>query len=397
MSQEDHTALNLLGSLLQLSTAVSGSQDLAEILAQVVDITRKLVNCESVSVVLWDPDKAHFELGAVSEADQTVDRRIIYTAAAQWIVEHGRPMVVSDTRQDPFDLCQEGGCVCAYAGVPLKRAAEPAGALFALCGQPRAFDLGELVTMEAVATIAAAAIHNAQLMNALQQANELKQTLIQLAVHDIRNPLTIAIGFLDLLADDLVNLSPTQHEFVTWIERALFQIDEIIEGILVHERATGGELERQPCDLNHITRQAVADFEIAAAKKSQHVTFQPDIDLADVTGDALLLREAIGNLISNAVKYSPQGGEIVVRTGMEADEVVVTIQDSGSGISLDDQQKLFRPFARLLSAGTERGYGLGLSLVKTVVERHGGRVTVDSVLGQGAIFGIHLPADHPPR
>ena len=74
---------------------------------------------------------------------------------------------------------------------------------------------------------------------------------------------------------------------------------------------------------------------------------------------------------------------------------VVTIQDSGSGISLDDQQELFRPFTRLSSAGTERGAGLGLSLVKTVVERHGGRVTVYSALGQGTIFGIHVPADRP--
>jgi signal transduction histidine kinase len=396
MAHEDHNALNLLGSLLQLSMTVNGSQDPAEILAQVADFTRKLINCDSVSVVLWDPNKACFELGAVNNAEQTADGRIIYTAAARWIVEHGRPMVVSDTRQDPFDLCREEGCACAYAGVPLKRAAEPVGALFALCFQPRAFDLGELVTMESVATIAAVAIHNAQLMRTLQQVNELKQTVIQMAAHDIRNPLTRAIGFLSLLDDDLVNPSPKQHEFVDRIERALFQIEEIIEGILVHERATTGELERQPCDLNDITRQAVADFETAAAQKSQHVTFQPGADLADVTGDALLLREAIGNLISNAVKYTPQGGQIVVRTGMGEDEIVVTVQDSGPGISPADQQELFRPFTRLPSAEAEQGSGLGLSLVKTVVERHGGRVTVDSVLGQGTTFGIHIPADRSP-
>jgi signal transduction histidine kinase len=396
MAHEDHNALNLLGSLLQLSMTVNSSQDPAEVLAQVADFTRKLINSDSVSVVLWDPDKTHFELGAVSDADQTADGGINYTAAARWIVEHGRPLVVSDSRQDPFDLCQEGGCVCAYAGVPLKRAAEPIGALFALCCQPRAFDLGELATMEAVASIAAVAIHNAQLMRALQQVNELKQTLFRLAAHDIRNPLTRAIGFLYLLADDLANPSPTQHEFVTRIERALYQIEEIIEGILVHERATTGELERQPCNLNDITRQAVTDFETAAAQKSQHVTFQPDANLADVMGDALLLREAIGNLISNAVKYTPQGGQIVVRTGMGEDEIVVTVQDSGVGISLADQQELFRPFARLASAEAEEGSGLGLSLVKTVVERHGGRVTVNSVLGQGATFGIHIPVDRSP-
>jgi signal transduction histidine kinase len=396
MSHEDHATLSLLGSLLQLSITVNASQEPAEILARVADAARKLVHCDSTSIVLWDADQAQFELGAVSGVNQTADRLINYVAAARRIVESGRPVVVSDTRQDPFAFCQEEGSICAYAGVPLKRATEPLGALFAVCGQPRAFDQGELVTMESVAAIAAIAIHNAQLMHSLRQVNELKQTLIRLAAHDIRNPLTKAMGYLSLLADDLANPSRTQLGFVDSIEHALYQIEEIIKGILAHERATTGELERQPCDLNRITQQAIADYETAATEKSQLVTFQPGADLAMVTGDALLLREAIGNLISNAVKYTPQEGRITVRTDMGVNEIVVEITDSGSGISLDDQQELFRPFTRLGSAGTEDGAGLGLSLVKIVVERHGGHVTVDSVLGQGSVFGIHVPVDRPP-
>jgi signal transduction histidine kinase len=397
MPHEDHISLNLLGSLLQLSITVNGSQDPAEILARVADFTRKLVRSDTASVVLWDADKTRLELGAVSHPDQATNGHVSYTAAARWIVERGKPVIVSDTGQDPFDLCQEGeGRARAYLGVPLKRATEPLGALFAVSDQPRAFDQGELVTMEAVAAVAAVAIHNAQLMRALRQVNELKQTLIQLAAHDIRNPLTKALGFLSLLVEDLPDPNPSQSNFLNSIERALYQIEEIIEGILAHERAATGELDRQPCDLNQIARQAVADFETAAAQKSQHVTFQPDADPAVVAGDAVLLREAVGNLISNAVKYTPPEGEIIVQTGTGADEVVITIQDSGPGISPDDQQEIFRPFTRLRSAGAERGSGLGLSLVKTVVERHGGRVTVDSTIGQGAIFGIHLPVDRLP-
>ena len=396
MSHEDHIALNLLGSLLQLSITLNDSQDPAEILARVANSTRKLVRCDRASVVLWDANNTRLELGAVSDADRATNGRASYTAAARWIVERGKPVIVSDTGHDPFNLCQEGECARAYVGVPLKRAAEPLGALFAVSDHPRAFDQGELVTMEAVAAVAAVAIHNAQLMRTLQQVNELKQTLIQLAAHDIRNPLTKAMGFLSLLVEDLPDPNPTQSSFLNWIERALYQIEEIIEGILAHERAATGELERQPCDLNEITRQAVADFETAAAQKSQRVTVQPDADPAVVTGDAVLLREAVGNLISNAVKYTPSDGQIVVRTDTEADEVVITIQDSGPGISPDDQQELFRPFTRLPAAGAERGSGLGLSLVKTVIERHGGWVTVDSAVGQGAIFGIHMPVDRLP-
>jgi signal transduction histidine kinase len=398
MPHEDHISLNLLGSLLQLSITVNDSQDPAEILARVADFTRRLIRSDTASVVLWDTNKTRLELGAVSHPDRATNGRVSYAAAARWIVERGKPVIVSDTGQDPFDLCQEEGegRARAYLGVPLKRATEPLGALFAVSDQPRAFDQGELVTMEAVAAVAAVAIHNAQLMRALRQMNELKQTLIQLAAHDIRNPLTKAIGFLGLLAEDLADLSPAQQDFVNSVERALYQIEEIIEGILAHERAATGELDRQPCDLNQIARQAVADFETAAAQKSQHVTFQPDADPAVVAGDAVLLREAVGNLISNAVKYTPPEGEIIVQTGTGADEVVITIQDSGPGISPDDQQEIFRPFTRLRSAGAERGSGLGLSLVKTVVERHGGQVTVDSTIGQGAIFGIHLPVDRLP-
>jgi signal transduction histidine kinase len=110
-----------------------------------------------------------------------------------------------------------------------------------------------------------------------------------------------------------------------------------------------------------------------------------------VLADDLLLREAIGNLLSNAIKYTPSGGGITVSAKAGDGEAGVVVRDTGPGIAEQDRHRLFQPFARLASAGSERGVGLGLSLVKTIVKRHGGRVTVESDVGKGSTFGVWLP------
>jgi signal transduction histidine kinase len=116
-----------------------------------------------------------------------------------------------------------------------------------------------------------------------------------------------------------------------------------------------------------------------------------------VHGDSLLLQQAVGNLVSNAIRYTPTEGQITIQTQDGQDEFTVIVQDNGPGISPDDQRRLFHPFVRLKSSGRERGSGLGLSLVKTVVERHGGHISVESSPGRGTLFAVHLPALRPPR
>jgi signal transduction histidine kinase len=394
----DDATVSLLGSLLQISLAINASLDLTDILTQVTNSTRKLVGCDRSSVVLWNPDKAQFEVGASTDADDAVSQQLCRDGgASRWILDHGRPFVVPATSQDPFSssqLTMEPG-ILAYVGVPLRHADQPLGVLYALYNRPRRFDQGELPLMQALADIAAIAVRNAQLVQALQRMNEFKDTLMQMAAHDLRNPLSEAIGFLSLLVEALGDVGPENEDYVARIQRALHRVDRLIEAILMHERATTGQLERQPCDLNHIVELVAFEFEPIAAQKSQHLSLQQVATPLVVHGDSLLLQQAVGNLVSNAIRYTPTEGQITIQTQDSQDEFTVIVQDNGPGISPDDQHRLFHPFVRLKSAGRERGSGLGLSLVKTVVERHGGRISVESSPGQGTLFAIHLPAHRP--
>ncbi|MCB0131802.1 MAG: HAMP domain-containing histidine kinase [Caldilineaceae bacterium] len=155
-------------------------------------------------------------------------------------------------------------------------------------------------------------------------------------------------------------------------------------------------LKRQPIDLNHLVDEAAVDFLDSATRKSQRISLAQTVEPLLVQGDGVLLKKALDNLLSNALKYTQSGGDVIIGTQQDEDECVVFVQDTGSGIHPDEIGQLFQPFQRLSSAGDEYGTGLGLSLVKLIVERHFGRVSVESVLGTGSIFRIHLPAAHEP-
>jgi signal transduction histidine kinase len=170
-------------------------------------------------------------------------------------------------------------------------------------------------------------------------------------------------------------------------------MEELIAGILRLEKLSAkSELERIPVDLNSIVEKASASFKETAAQKTQSLTLTLIPGPLIVQGNALLLQEALSNLISNAIRYTPEGGHITISSKRSGAKFSVSVQDTGPGIDPAEFENLFIPFIRLSSAGNERGTGIGLSLVKLVVEQHGGQVSVQSALGEGSVFQINLPS-----
>jgi len=383
-------------ALLRISLAIHARLDLAELLEQVVYYARALTQCEDASVVLWNPYKRVFEEGTSTNLGDSVARRVRREGgASRWIFDNGQPLVVADTRRDSFvanPMISEGG-IRAYAGVPVQQGGDTMGILYALAHQLRKFDEGELEIMQALADMAAIAIRNARLVRSLRELNEFKGTMIRMAAHDLQNPLALARGYFGFLIEDLEPFSPEHTRWVDTIRRSLAQMNDLIDGILAYGQLTStDEMQRQPCDLNAIARRVVAEFEPAATQKSHHLGLEAASEPLVVLGEELLLREMVGNLVANAIKYTPPGGQITVRTHGGQEEHTVVVQDTGPGIDPADQDKLFQPFVRLRSTGEERGSGLGLCLVQTIVERHGGRVSVESSQGEGAAFSVYLPA-----
>ncbi len=384
-------------ALFRISLAINSQEELKAIFKLVVENTCLLVGCEDAGLVLWDAHKGRFETGAsTTPVGEGVAQRVRRSGgASRWIIDHGQPVIVTDTSNDPFtanDMIPEGG-VRAYIGVPIQHQAERLGVLYALFKTNQSFEGDELTIVQELASMAAIAIQNARQVAALRELNRFKESMMQLAAHDFRSPLSLIMGYLDILVEDLRTLSPDQANWVAVIRRSLQRLEELSSGILDYGRLTAFEdINRFRCSLYEIAEQVIEDFTEVAGQKNQALTLAPAPGALFISADRVLIREALGNLVANALKYTPEGGHIALETGSHDQEVSVAVRDDGPGIDAREMPRLFQPFTRLSTAGGGSGSGLGLSLVKIILERHGGRVEVESTLGEGSTFTIFLPA-----
>lgn len=173
-------------------------------------------------------------------------------------------------------------------------------------------------------------------------------------------------------------------------------MDAILHDILslerIEQRAVGGFMTR--LSLKFLVEEAVKEFAQPMAEAQQKLDLQiGDVDTAMVYGDESQLYEAMSNLISNAVKYTPKNGEIRVCLRVDETHLIFEVEDNGYGIPDDRQERLFEPFYRAKAKGTEaiEGTGLGLHLVRNIVERHRGEIIFHSEFRQGSLFGFRLP------
>lgn len=236
------------------------------------------------------------------------------------------------------------------------------------------------------------------LYDKVRHLEQLKTDMIRIAAHDLRNPLAIIIGNIDLMQmylDDGQWTVGELNEFLDNIRRGAQRMSDLTEDILSLERIeqAAENMSFNNVDLAVLVRTSYETLKNATPLESRHLTLVlPDMAFI-VNGDAIQLREAIDNLIENAIKYTRADGYIRVHLERREDEVVFEVEDNGFGIPTEKQQNLFQPFYRARTTDTLeiQGTGLGLHLVKNIVERHYGTVSVKSVHGVGSTFGFALP------
>ena len=233
-------------------------------------------------------------------------------------------------------------------------------------------------------------------VTALEDIRERKRRdeMLQTATHDLKNPLTnvrsAASLLKEVIGDDAEGVS-----ILDVIQKATDSMFALINGLLDLSRLEGRRLQPEWVPLNAFLSGLLEDFSLVAEKKAitlRFIPLEPDVTLAF---DPSLMRQAINNLVSNALKYTPEGGNVELSGLVTADEIIIQVIDNGIGIPKGEIPHLFNRFYRVATSEhlAQDGTGLGLSLIKAIIEQHDGRIWVESELKQGSTFYIALPLE----
>jgi two-component system NtrC family sensor kinase len=227
----------------------------------------------------------------------------------------------------------------------------------------------------------------------IKKLDLVKSGLISTFSHDLRTPLTTVQGYVDLLAR-VGELNDQQQDFIMRVQRSLSTINYLIDSFVDSNRIeTGIDIDMVPTELKPIIQGVVEELRSEAEAKQQHLGLQLPTTLSLIIGDSYRLSQALGNLVRNAISYTPPEGHINVEVSEGDGHISISVKDDGIGISVADQPYIFDKFYRadLPEVREVSGAGLGLSIAKSVVEKHGGRVWVKSSPGEGSTFTCLLP------
>lgn len=235
-------------------------------------------------------------------------------------------------------------------------------------------------------------------ITSLRQLDAMRTQMLRMASHDLKNPLGVIMGYVELLLEE--DITNDQRALLDRVLTNALRMKTIIGELLNLERLRSGAVNLEHVDLSALVDDVIVMYTHQADEKKQKLTLKTTDHVGEhleVMADLPQLREAISNLVGNAIKYTPDGGMITITlntaAGKSGDRARLSVQDTGYGIPKQAQDKLFTPFYRVRTAETAKisGTGLGLSLVKTVIEAHQGTITVDSEQGKGSTFTVDLP------
>jgi len=337
------------------------------------------------------------------------------------ILETGRPLVIPATRGDArWTEIPDLEWVRSYAGAPIRTADGVVGFLQVTSAQPDFFAPVHAERLQAFADQAAISIANARLydqvqhyadeleqrvaertrdLNAayerLQALDQMKDQFVSSISHELRTPIANIQLYLNLLDKG----KPEKRSvYVETLHRETARLNKMIEDLLDISHLDMGktELRFAAVDLNRVVAHLVAERQPDASARQLTLKSAPGPALKEVYADAALLTQALSNLLSNAINFTPPDGHILCNTASrrsaDREWITVTVQDDGPGIAADEQLHLGERFYRGRAARNYKvpGTGLGLAMCKEIIERHGGRLTIESEVGQGSSFTLWL-------
>jgi signal transduction histidine kinase len=398
---------DLLDAANRCARALSSSLDLEQAFSAFIRELRGLVPFDGTAIVLAGGGTARVIAAAGTGAHDVFRpgvRLAVQGSVVEEVLQTGRYVYRGDLSAPRFSeeqrLVEHG--VRSLLGAPLFAGAEGIGMLALVRREPDSFELQEIELVTLLGRFLGATVQNIRAYEAeretvaeLRRLSALREDFVSLVSHELRSPMASLIGSAQTLRERWRELDQDQREsFLAVIVHETTRLAALVEDVLDVSRIEAGTFSYTfgDIDMGELVRAAVA----AAGSGQDEVSVRADVSgpLPYVRGDGKRLRQVLANLIENAVKYSPLGGEVRVSARASDRRMLVSVSDLGPGIPPDEHELIFEKFGRAtLGDNTKPGTGLGLFIASSIAQAHGGSIGVDSAPAGGATFTLALPLD----
>ena len=396
-----------LERIVKVSQILNSTLSLDPLLRIIIQSATELTNTEACSIMLLDKQTGELRFAhMIGEAKANLRNLTVSLdhSIAGWIVSKGKPLLIRDVKSDPrwnagideaidFDTR-------SILGVPLRVKDETIGVLELLnkLGD-EGFSQDDIQIASTLAAQAAIAIENARLLAELQRAyndlaelDELKSNFVSIASHELRTPLAVILGYASFLREEVSGAAGEQVDIV--LQSAL-RLRALIDDMVNLRHVDTGEvqLERDIFSMTELVKEVADEFGQVAMAKQQTLRLDIPDDPLRIDADRQKIYLVLANLLSNAIKFTSSQGRVQVSAWKKGDEIWMTVMDTGIGIPERDYSRIFDRFYQVEPSLTRHyeGMGLGLSIAKSMVELHKGRIWVESVVGKGSRFTVALP------
>ena len=397
-----------LKRLVELSVTLNSTLDLDDLLQLITATATELLGCEAASILLYDErDKRLFFAAATgSDPEQLAKISVpLDSSLAGTIFRTNQPILLSNVENDPrhFPLVSDQIQlkVKTLLGVPMPIKDRTVGVLEAVNKRTGAFDEQDASLLAVTAAHAAIAINNARLLRATQKAlekvresDQLKSNFLALASHELRTPLNIIMGYSTVLKEDSQGeLSDHASQVFTAARQMRSILDEMNNLAILKSDEMVLKLQNVP--MEDVLAYACEEIRDIASTRNQNLVYdfaeEPHLVNVDIDKTA----QAFRNVLSNALRFSPEGSDITVGVRKDGNQVLSWVQDQGIGIPADKLEKIFEEFYQVEPPNTRHygGLGIGLTIAKGLIESQGGEIWAESQgKGTGAMFKVLFPA-----
>jgi signal transduction histidine kinase len=382
----------------RIDQQLNQSLDLNEVLSSALNWAMRLTTAVSGSIgLIEETEKGEQVLHLLvnTNADDEEQRIIPVThpIVARVLAEKQPVFTQNATEAQSID----GSPAAVQLSVPILRDERVTGLITLESQTAAAIDDDDKEFVRRLADRAAVAIENASLYEKIAAANKAKSEFISIVTHELRLPMTSIKGYTDLMMSGMVGeLNEQQMQFMSVIKRNLGRMSVLVSDLSDINRIESGRMafEMSAFEIRDVVEDVVDSLQERIANREQtlHVDIEPEVTA--VYADPRRVNQILTNLLSNANKYTPDGGRIQIHISQENGRALIAVTDNGLGISAENQAQLFTQFFRAEDEAVreQAGWGLGLSIVKKMVEAQGGDIWFNSTLGEGSTFAFTVPS-----